>query len=108
LVDLLGFLSEPESCLPDDSSSYRFSMILSSSSTVFLFVGLVLTDKFALVDEPTDASRFAVIVVSLADGPDSVRSERRVETGVPTCKLKLSIVRFVPSSRFVKTGARFG
>jgi hypothetical protein len=34
-------------------------MILSSSSTVLSFVGLMLTGEFTLLDEPTDVSGVA-------------------------------------------------
>jgi hypothetical protein len=56
-------------------------MISSSSSAVF-FVDLMLIGEFASLDEPTDASRAAVLVISHADGPDSIGSERRVEPRV--------------------------
>jgi hypothetical protein len=44
-------------------------MISLSSSTVLPFVDLMLTGEFALLDEPTEVSEVATIVVFPTDGP---------------------------------------
>jgi hypothetical protein len=69
-------------------------MISSSPSTAIFFVNLVLAGEFASLDEPTDASRVVMIVVSLADRPNFTGSERQTEPDDPTQKLRLSIVKF--------------
>jgi hypothetical protein len=107
VFDLMEFSLEFKSCIPDDSLRSRFSTISSSSSAMF-FVFFMLTGEFALLDEPTDASEVVILVVSLADGPDFIGSERRVEPRGPTQKLRLPIVRFVSCPKLAKTGARIG
>jgi hypothetical protein len=103
----MEFSSEFDSCLPDDSSRSKLSMISSSTLAVF-FVDLTLTGEFSSLDEPTDASMVVVFVISFADGPDSIGSERRVEPRGPTQNLRLVVVRFVSYPKFTKTGARVG
>jgi hypothetical protein len=103
----MEFLSEFDSYLPDDSSRSRFSMISLSSSVVF-FVDLMLTDEFASLDEPPDASRVVVFALSCTDGSGSIESERQVEPRGPTRKLRLPIVRFVACPKLAKIGARVG
>jgi hypothetical protein len=70
-------------------------MISSSSSTVLLFAGLMLTGEFTSLDETTKVSEVAAIAVFLADGPEFIGSERRTEPRDPTRKLKLPIVRSI-------------
>jgi hypothetical protein len=83
-------------------------MISLSPSAVFPSVGLTLTGEFASLDDPTDGSGIAVVVLSLIDGPNFVGSKRRVEPRDPTRKLKLSILKFISWSIFATTGARVG
>jgi hypothetical protein len=59
------------------------------------FVGLMLTGKFTLLDEPTEDSEVVAIAVFPADGPEFIGSERRTEPRDPTRKLKLPIVRSI-------------
>jgi hypothetical protein len=80
---------------PDDSSRSRLSMIFLSFSTVSSFAGLILTDEFTSLDEPTDASRVAAIEVFPADGPDFIGSERQTEPRYPTQNLKFLFVRSI-------------
>jgi hypothetical protein len=72
-------------------------MIFSSSSIVFplLFVGLMLTSEFTLLDEPAEVSEVASIAFFPADGPKFIGFERRTEPRDPTQKLKLPIVRSI-------------
>jgi hypothetical protein len=67
--------------------------MISSSSLAVPFVGLTLIGEFASLDEPTDASGVAMIVVSLADRPDFTGSEKRAEPKDRTQKLKLPIIK---------------
>jgi hypothetical protein len=48
-----------------------------------------LTDEFTSLEEPTDDLDTVILSVLLADGPDFVGSERRVEPEGPMWKLKL-------------------
>jgi hypothetical protein len=68
----------------------------------------MLTDEFASLDEPTDASRVVVFAVSCIDGSGSIKSKRRVEPRGPMRKLRLPIVRFISCPKFAKIGARVG
>jgi hypothetical protein len=56
---------------------------------------LGLTGEFTLLEEPTDDSDLAVDTVFLADGPEFVRSERRIVPREPMQKLRLQIVRSI-------------
>jgi hypothetical protein len=47
-------------------------------------VAVKLTGEFTLLEEPTDDLDSVIVLVLLADGPDSARSERRVEPEGPT------------------------
>jgi hypothetical protein len=42
-------------------------------------VAIKLTDEFASLEEPTDDSDIANVLISLADGPDETGFERRIE-----------------------------
>jgi hypothetical protein len=57
-------------------------MILSSSSTVLPFVGLMLTDEFTSLDESTEVSEVAVIAVFLPTDPNlsNLTGEQNLET----------------------------
>jgi hypothetical protein len=48
-----------------------------------------LTDEFTSLEEPTDDPDAMILSVLLADEPDFVGSERRVEPEGPMWKLKL-------------------
>jgi hypothetical protein len=48
-----------------------------------------LTGEFTSLEEPTDDLDAVILSVLLADGPDFVGSERRVELEGPMQKLKL-------------------
>jgi hypothetical protein len=54
-----------------------------------------LTGEFPSLEEPTDDSDIAFIVVLLADRSDFVESERRIKPKDPTRKFSLSIVRSI-------------
>jgi hypothetical protein len=73
------FSSETVVDEPQLSSRSKFSMILSSSSTVLPLVGLMLTNEFTLLDELADVSGVAMNAVFSTDGPDFMGSKRRVE-----------------------------
>jgi excinuclease UvrABC helicase subunit UvrB len=49
-----------------------------------LFIGLMLTGEFTLLDETTEVSEVTAIAVFLADRPKFIRSERRTELRDPT------------------------
>jgi hypothetical protein len=51
--------------------------------------------KFTLLQEPTDDSDIAIVMVFLANGSDFVESERRIEPREPTRKFRLPIVRSI-------------
>jgi hypothetical protein len=71
----------------------------SLSSLIFSYLFSIvakLTDKFASLEEPTDDSDIAIVMVFPADGSDFVKSERRVEPKEPTQKFRLPIVRSIP------------
>jgi hypothetical protein len=51
-----------------------------------------LTGEFTSLEEPTDDSDIAIVVVLSADGSDFVRSERRIDPKEPTRKLRLPII----------------
>jgi hypothetical protein len=63
-------------------------------SSIF-YVGVNLTSEFASLEELTDDSDIAADVVFSADGPDFVRSERRVVPKDPTQKLRLPIIKSI-------------
>jgi hypothetical protein len=72
--------------------------MISFSSLIFssiFFVVVKLTGEFTLLEEPTDDSDIAAVTVFPTDGPDSVRSERRIEPKDPTQKFKLPNVRSI-------------
>ena len=48
------------------------------------FVAVRLTGEFTLLEEPTDDSNVVILSALLADGPDFIGSERRVEPEGPT------------------------
>jgi hypothetical protein len=54
-----------------------------------------LTGEFTSLEEPTDDPDAVILSVLLADGPDFVRSERRVEPESPMQKLKLPNVNSI-------------
>jgi hypothetical protein len=54
-----------------------------------------LTGEFTSLEEPTDDSDIAIVVIFLADGSNFVESERRVEPKEPTRKFRLPIVRSI-------------
>jgi hypothetical protein len=54
-----------------------------------------LTGKFTSLEEPTDDSDIAIVVVMLADGSDFVESERRIKPKDPTQKFRLLIIRSI-------------
>jgi hypothetical protein len=54
-----------------------------------------LIGKFTLLEEPTNDSDIAAVVVFHADEPDSVGSERRIEPKEPMRKFKLPNVRSI-------------
>jgi hypothetical protein len=72
-------------------------MVLLSSSifSPIFFVIAKLTDEFTSLEEPTDDSDIAIILVSLADGSGFARSERRIEPEDPMRKFKLPIVKSI-------------
>jgi hypothetical protein len=56
----------------------------------------VLTGEFTSLDEPTDVSKVAtIIVVFPVEIPEFTGSERRIKPRDPTRKLKLPIVRSI-------------
>jgi hypothetical protein len=54
-----------------------------------------LTDEFTSLEEPTDDFDIAIVIVLLANGPDFVESERRIDPKDPTRKFKLLIVKSI-------------
>jgi hypothetical protein len=60
-----------------------------------MLVVVKLTDEFTSLEEPTDDSDMAIVVVVPADGSDFVRSKRRIEPKEPTRKFRLSTVRSI-------------
>jgi hypothetical protein len=54
-----------------------------------------LTGEFTSLEEPTDDPDAVILSVLLADGPDFVVSERRVEPEGPMQKLKLPNVNSI-------------
>jgi hypothetical protein len=67
-----------------------------------------LTGEFTLLEESTDDSDIAAVMVFPADGPDFVGTERRIEPKEPTQKFRLPNVRSISSSKLAKTGVRVG
>jgi hypothetical protein len=63
-------------------------------SSIFSIV-VKLTGEFNSLEEPTDDSDIATVVVFHADGPDSVRSERRIEPKEPMRKFRLPNIRSI-------------
>jgi hypothetical protein len=55
----------------------------------------MLTDEFTSLDEPIEVPNVAAAMVFPADGPEDIRSERRIEPKDPTRKLKLLILRSI-------------
>jgi hypothetical protein len=72
-------------------------MVYSSSLIVYpiFFVVVKLTGEFTSLEEPTDDSDIAAVVIFPADGPDFVGSERRIEPREPTQKFRLPIVKSI-------------
>jgi hypothetical protein len=56
-------------------------------------VAAKLTGEFASLEEPTDDSHIAIVLTSLADGSDKIRSEGQIEPRDPTRKFRLPIVK---------------
>jgi hypothetical protein len=54
-----------------------------------------LTGEFTSLEEPTDDPDIVILSALLANEPDFVRSERRVEPEGSTWKLKLLIVNSI-------------
>jgi hypothetical protein len=54
-----------------------------------------LTGEFTSLEEPMDDLDAVILLVLLADGPDFIGSERRVEPKVPMQKLKLPNVNSI-------------
>jgi hypothetical protein len=73
------------------------SRVLSNSLSFFcvFYVVVKLTGEFTSLEEPTDDPDIVIVLVLLADGPDFVGSERRVEPEGPTWKLRLPIVNSI-------------
>jgi hypothetical protein len=85
-------------------------MISSSYSIVHfvVFIGVKLTSKPTSLEEPTDDSDIAAVVVFSADRPNFVGSERRIEPREPMRKFGLSNVRSISRSKLAKTRVRVG
>jgi hypothetical protein len=69
--------------------------MVSSSSSIFspiIYAVTKLTGEFASLEEPTDDSDIAIVLVSLADGSSFAESERRIKPKDPTRKFRLLIV----------------
>jgi hypothetical protein len=79
-----------------------------SMRLILLSAGLMLTDEFASLEEPTEDSEVATAAVLLADGPKKIGSKRQRQPRDSTQKLKLPIVRSISRSRFAKNGTRVG
>jgi hypothetical protein len=58
----------------------------------------MLTGEFVSLDEPIDASRIVLIVVSPADRPDFTGSNGQIGLDDPMRKLRLPIVRLISCS----------
>jgi hypothetical protein len=57
---------------------------LSSSILFWVFyIDAKLTGEFTLLEEPTDDPDIVIVLILLADGPNFVGSERRVEPKDP-------------------------
>jgi hypothetical protein len=69
---------------------------------------LMLTSEFSSLEEPTEVSEGAVVVVLWADELKEIGSERQRVPKDPTWKLKLSIARFISWLRFPKIRIRVG
>jgi hypothetical protein len=85
--------------------------MVSSSSSIFssiFSVGVKLTGEFISLEEPIDDSDTAIVVVLSADGSDFDGSERRIDPMEPTRKLRLSIIRSIPSFKLAKIGVWAG
>jgi hypothetical protein len=54
-----------------------------------------LTGEFTSLEEPTDDSDIAIVMVLLADRSDLVESERRIEPKDPMRKFGLPVVRSI-------------
>jgi hypothetical protein len=54
-----------------------------------------LTGEFTSLEEPTDDSDIAIVVVLLADGSNFIKFERRIEPKDLTQKFMLLIVRSI-------------
>jgi hypothetical protein len=54
-----------------------------------------LTGEFTSLEDHSDDSDIAIVMVLLADGSDFVESERRIEPKDPTRKFKLLIIRSI-------------
>jgi hypothetical protein len=54
-----------------------------------------LTGEFTLLEEPSDDSDIAIVMVLLVDGSNFVKSERRIEPKDLTRKFRLPIVRSI-------------
>jgi hypothetical protein len=54
-----------------------------------------LTGEFASLEETTDDSDIAIVLVLLADGSDFAGSERRINPKDPTRKFRLPIIRSI-------------
>jgi hypothetical protein len=54
-----------------------------------------LTGEFTSLEEPSDDSDIVSVLDLVADGPDFVGSERRIEPSDPTQKFKLPIVKSI-------------
>jgi hypothetical protein len=85
-------------------------MVSSSSSILSSVFSTVvkLTGEFTSLEEPTDDSDIAIVAVFPADGSDFIGSERQIDPKEPTRKLRLPIVRSVPSSRLAKIRVKAG
>jgi hypothetical protein len=62
---------------------------------LLFFIVAKLTGEFASLEEPTDDSVIAIVVVFPADRSDFVESERRVKPRELTRKFRLPIVRSI-------------
>jgi hypothetical protein len=66
--------------------------------------GLMVAGEFISLDEPTEVSDVATVVVFPTDEPKGIGSERRREPRDPTRNLKLPIVRSISQSRLATNG----
>jgi hypothetical protein len=67
-----------------------------------------LAGEFTTLEEPTDDSDIAIVVVFPTDGSDFVGSERRIKPKESTRKFRLPIFKSISRSRLAKTGVRVG